>query len=167
MTSLEIRRTQITRLGLMAYGLAVAVIVLDQLSKFWILNVFDLPAKGRVPMLPFFDLTMVQNRGVSFGLLHSEGLARWGLALFSLFVAIALAYWARNLTRRLPAVALGLVIGGAVGNLIDRVRFGWVADFLDFSGLMFPWVFNIADSAITTGVALLLLDSFVSPKAPS
>ena len=159
------RTVHVTPLGLLAYGLAVAVIALDQLSKYWILNVFDLPARGQVPILPVFNLTMVWNRGVSFGLLRADvDLARWGLALFSLAVAIALAYWARNLTRSLPAVALGLVIGGALGNLVDRVRFGAVADFLDFSGLMFPWVFNVADSGITIGVALLLLDSFMSPK---
>jgi signal peptidase II len=166
MSSVETRKAvQVTPLGLAAYGLAAAVIVLDQLSKFWILNVFDLPAKGQVPVTPFFNLTMVWNRGVSFGLLRAEAdLARWGLAVFSLVVAVALAVWARNLTRKLPALALGLVIGGALGNLVDRVRFGAVADFLDFSGLMFPWVFNIADSGITIGVALLLLDSFASPK---
>lgn len=165
MSEVSVSRPQITPLGLLAYGLAAAVIALDQLSKFWILNVFDLPARAQVPVLPFFDLTMVWNRGVSFGLLRAEvDLARWGLALFSLVVGVALAWWARNLTRRLPAVALGLVIGGALGNLIDRVRFGAVADFLDFSGLMFPWVFNIADSGITIGVALLLLDSFIAPK---
>jgi signal peptidase II len=168
MTQISVRKTPVTPLGWMAYGLAVAVIALDQLSKFWVLHVYDLPARGQVPVLPFFDLTMVWNRGVSFGLLRAEvDLARWGLALFSLVVAVVLAAWARNLNRRLPAVALGLVIGGALGNLIDRVRFGAVADFLDFSGLMFPWVFNIADSGITVGVALLLLDSFVSPKKPS
>jgi signal peptidase II len=156
---------RITPLGLTAYGLAAAVIAVDQLSKFWILNGLNLPARGQVPITPFFNLTMVWNRGVSFGLLRAEvDLARWGLALFSLVVAVALAFWARNLTRRLPAVALGLVIGGALGNLIDRARFGAVADFLDFSGLMFHWVFNIADSGITIGVALLLLDSFTGPK---
>jgi signal peptidase II len=165
MSTLETRPPQLTPLGLMAYGLAVGVIVADQLSKYWILEVLDLPAKGQVNVTGFFDLTMVWNRGVSFGLLQAEvDLARWGLALFSLVVAAALSWWARNLTRLLPAIALGLVIGGALGNLVDRVRFGAVVDFLDFSGLMFPWVFNIADSGITVGVTLLLLDSFIAPK---
>jgi signal peptidase II len=149
-------------LGWLAYAIAGGVIVLDQLSKYWILHVVDLPARGQIPVTGFFNLSMVWNRGVSFGLFRAEvDLARWGLALFSLVVAVALAVWVRRADRPLPAVALGLVIGGAIGNLVDRVRFGAVVDFLDFSGLWFPWVFNVADSAITVGVALLLLDSFV------
>jgi signal peptidase II len=155
-----------TRLGAMAYGLAAVVIVLDQLSKYWILAVFDLPSKGSVPITGFFNLSMVWNRGVSFGLLTAEAdMARWGLAAFSLIVAIALALWARRADRLLPAIALGLVIGGALGNLVDRVRFGAVVDFLDFSGLLFPWVFNVADSGISVGVVLLLIDSFFGPRA--
>jgi signal peptidase II len=159
------RAAPVTRLGAMAYGLAALVIVLDQLSKYWILEVFDLPSKGSVAITGFFSLSMVWNRGVSFGLLTAEAdLARWGLAAFSLLVAIALIVWARKADRIAPAIALGLVIGGALGNLIDRVRFGAVVDFLDFSGLWFPWVFNVADSGITVGVALLLIDSFFGPK---
>lgn len=155
----------VTSRGWLTYGLAALVIVLDQASKYWILNVYDLPAKGSTPILPFFSLSMVWNRGVSFGLFRADvDLARWGLAIFSLGVAIALGLWARRNDRLLPAVALGLVIGGAIGNLIDRVRFGAVVDFLDFGGLHFPWVFNVADSGITIGVALLLLDSAVSHR---
>jgi signal peptidase II len=155
----------VTNRGWLTYGLAALVIVLDQASKYWILNVYDLPAKGSTPILPFFSLSMVWNRGVSFGLFRADvDLARWGLVVFSLGVAIALGLWARRNDRLLPAVALGLVIGGAIGNLIDRVRFGAVVDFLDFGGLHFPWVFNVADSGITIGVALLLLDSAVSHR---
>ena len=150
----------VTRPGLYAYGLAALIIVLDQISKFWVLEVYQLPARGSVEILPFFSLSMVWNRGVSFGLLQSDAdLGRWGLAVFSTGVAIALAFWARKVTRPWLATALGLVIGGAVGNLIDRIRFGAVADFLDVSWLYFPWVFNVADSAITIGVILLILDS--------
>jgi signal peptidase II len=159
---------RITRLGLMAYAIAGVVLVLDQLSKLWILRGVDLPARGQIVLLPFFNLSMVWNRGVSFGLLTAEvDLARWGLALFSLIVAVALAVWARKADRPLPAIAIGLVIGGAIVNLIDRVQFGAVVDFLDFSGLMFPWVFNVADSGITVGVALLLVDSFVGARQRS
>ena len=166
MTQLSVRTAPINRLGWLSYGLAATVVVLDQLSKFWILNVVDLPSRGQIPVLPFFNLTMVWNRGVSFGLLRAEvDLARWGLAAFSLIVAGILAFWARNQERRLSAIALGLIIGGAIGNLIDRVRFAAVADFLDFSGLWFPWVFNIADCGVTVGITLFLLDSFVSGKA--
>ena len=157
----------VTRLGWAAYALAVAVIGIDQLSKFWILNVFALPDRETVTILPFFHLTMVWNRGVSFGFLRADAdLARWGLAAFSVTVSIALTIWVRRTTEWLKAVSLGLVIGGAIGNVIDRIRFGAVADFLDFSGLYFPWVFNVADSAITVGIILLLLDSMITrPQA--
>lgn len=154
--------------GLPAYALAAVVIVLDQLSKYAILEMVRLPERLTVPVLPVFSLTMVWNRGVSFGLFRADAeLGRWLLVAFSVAVALALAVWARRVERRLTAVALGLVIGGAVGNLIDRVRFGAVVDFLDFSGLWFPWVFNVADSAITVGVALLLLDSLLTPDKPA
>ncbi len=156
---------EISRLAGLAYVLALGVVALDQLTKYWIVFVLDLPARGVTPVLPFFRLSMVWNRGVSFGMFRaSEDLARWGLVFFSLAVAAVLAAWARRVEKPLPAVALGLVIGGAVGNVIDRVRFGAVADFLDFSGLYFPWVFNVADSAISVGVVLLLADSLLRPK---
>jgi signal peptidase II len=159
------RPLRVSRLGLMAYALSAVVIVLDQLSKFWILEVFKLPGRGSVPVTPFFNLTMVWNRGVSFGLFRAEeDLARWGLAGFSIAVAAAFAFWVADSSRRLPAVAFGLAIGGALGNVIDRVRFGAVADFLDFGGLHFPWVFNVADAGITVGMALVLLDSVISHK---
>ena len=152
-----------TRLGLFAYALAATIIVLDQLSKWWVLSVHRLPERISTEVLPVFSLTMVWNRGVSFGLFQAEDWGRWLLAGFSAVVAIALAVWARKVERRLTALALGLVIGGAIGNLIDRVRFGAVADFLDFTRLGFPWVFNVADSAITVGVIVLLLDSLLTP----
>ena len=151
------------RTSLIAYGLAVLTIVLDQLSKWWVLYVFDLPSKASVPVGGPFSLTMVWNKGVSFGLLRAEqDLTRWALVVFSLAVAAFLAVWARKIEKPLLAIAVGLVMGGAVGNAIDRARFGAVADFLDFKALYFPWVFNVADSAITVGVVLLLLDSLRS-----
>jgi signal peptidase II len=102
---------------------------------------------------------------VSFGLLRADAdLTRWALAAFSIIVAVVLAVWVRGATRRLAAVALGLVIGGAVGNVVDRIRFGAVADFLDFSRLWFPWIFNVADAAISCGVALLLLDMLLQER---
>jgi signal peptidase II len=85
---------------------------------------------------------------------------RWGLVAFSVVGAAALAWWARTADRRLLAVSLGLVIGGAIGNAIDRARFGQVVDFIDATALKFPWVFNVADSAISIGIGLLILDSF-------
>ncbi|HEY5412189.1 MAG TPA: signal peptidase II [Caulobacteraceae bacterium] len=157
----------VTRWGLVAYAVAAAVVVLDQISKWWILDVIHLPDHSPIRILPVFQLTMVWNTGVSFGLLRADaGAGRWLLVLFALAIVIALGVWARRMSRPLAAAALGLILGGALGNnLIDRVRFGAVADFLDFHALYFPWVFNIADSGITIGVALLLLDSFVHSKA--
>ena len=156
----------VTRWGLAAYAVAAAVVVLDQLSKWWVLDVIHLPDHSPIRILPVFQLTMVWNTGVSFGLLRADaGAGRWLLVLFALAIVVALGVWARRVTRPLAAVALGLILGGALGNnLIDRVRFGAVADFLDFHGLYFPWVFNIADSGISIGVALLLLDSFLNSK---
>jgi signal peptidase II len=156
----------VTRLGWTAYGLAGLVVVLDQASKAWVLGPLDLPDRGMVEVLPVFRLTMVWNPGVSFGLLAARGdLGRWLLVAFAASVVVALALWARRLTRPLTALAVGLVMGGAIGNnVIDRVRFGAVADFLDFSGLGFKWVFNVADSAISVGVALLLLEMLLGAR---
>ena len=154
----------VTRWGLIAYGVAILTIVLDQLSKLWVLTGLDLPERFTVPVLPIFSFTMVWNPGVSFGLFHGGGeTGRLLLALFAGCVVAALAFWARNAVRPFAAIGLGMVMGGAVGNnLIDRLRFGKVVDFLDFSGLgFFPWVFNVADSAITVGVILLILDSLL------
>jgi signal peptidase II len=149
----------INRHGWTAYGLALAVIVLDQLSKHWILFVYDLPARISEQVAGPFFLTMVWNQGVSFGLLRADqDLGRWLLVAFSVLVAIALAVWARRGDRTLMAWALGLVMGGAIGNAIDRAKFGAVVDFIDVSRLYFPWVFNIADAAISVGVVLLLID---------
>jgi signal peptidase II len=158
----------VTRLGVGAYLLAALVVALDQASKFWILTVFDLPARVSTPVAGPFHLTFVWDRGVSFGLLRAEAdLTRWALAAFSVVVAVFLALWVRTAARRLTAVALGLVIGGAIGNVIDRIRFGAVADFLDFSRLWFPWIFNVADAAITCGIVLLLLDMLLQERKPA
>jgi signal peptidase II len=126
----------------------------------------DLMEVGRVPVLaPIFNFTWVENRGVSFGL-FGDGSARWVLSVFSVVVAAGLGWWALKADRRLLITAIGLIMGGAIGNVIDRIRFGYVVDFLDFSGTgVFPWVFNIADSAITVGVILLIIDSLLTDRA--
>ena len=159
----------VSRWGLVSYGVAAAVAVLDQLSKYWVLDVANLRDHSPIRVLPFFQLTMVWNTGVSFGMMRADSPAgRWLLVAFALAIVTALVVWARRISRPLLALAVGLMLGGALGNnLIDRVRFGAVADFLDFHALYFPWVFNVADSAISVGVALLLLDSFVNSKSPS
>ncbi len=158
---------RLTPLSLFAYALALATIAIDQISKAWIVGSVHLATRGSIFVLPIFSLTFVPNRGVSYGLLTAHGnLGRWALVAFSLVVAAALAVWAARASRWLAAGAVGLVMGGAVGNAIDRARIGYVVDFLDFSGLHFPWVFNVADSAISVGVVLLLLDSLLTPRRP-
>lgn len=158
----------VTRNGWTAYAVALAVIALDQLSKYWILAVLRLPEQASHEVLWPLQFTRIWNEGVSFGLLQAQhDLVRWGLVVFSLGVAALLSVWARSQPRLLPTLGLGLVIGGAVGNAIDRARFGAVVDFIDVQRLgFFPWIFNIADSGITIGVILLLLDS-LRPQRPA
>lgn len=154
---------KISRLAYAAYAFAIVVIVLDQLTKAWIISGLSLQEVGRIPVLPpILNFSWVENTGVSFGL-FGGGEARWGLTIFSIVVSAGLGWWALKADRRLLVTAIGLVMGGALGNVIDRVRFGYVVDFIDFSGTgVFPWVFNVADSAITVGVVLLILDSLKS-----
>lgn len=163
MTALAPPRGGLPRLAVLAYVVAAVGLVLDQVSKAWVLGGLHLAEGGPVRLLPVLSLNLVWNRGFSFGLLSQVALARWGLFVFSLAVAFGLAVWARRVHRWPTALAIGLIIGGAIGNAVDRVRFGAVVDFIDVSGLgFFPWIFNVADSCITVGVALLLLDSLFS-----
>lgn len=157
---------KIPRLAVTAFVFALLVVVFDQLTKAWVLSGLDLREMGRVNILPpILNFTWVENRGVSFGL-FGDGSARWMLSAFSLGVAGVLAWWATRADRRMLITAIGLVMGGAIGNVIDRIRFGFVVDFLDFSGTgVFPWVFNVADAAITVGVVLLVADSLLAERA--
>ncbi|AAK22685.1 lipoprotein signal peptidase [Caulobacter vibrioides] len=155
----------ITRQGWIAYAIAAVTVVLDQISKLWILGLLGREPGASLPLLGPIHLTMVHNYGMSFGLLRDSDWGRWLLIGFSILVVIGLAVWVHKATRPLLAVGIGLIIGGAIGNnLIDRVIYGYVVDFIDVSRLYFPWVFNIADSGISVGVALLLLDSFLSEE---
>jgi|TARA_B110000263_G_C15154304_1_gene439405 signal peptidase II len=143
--------------------IALLTILFDQLSKWWILNVTMVPPRI-IPVTSFFDLVLVHNRGASFGIFSdAPGWASIALIVFAILISIALAIWMWRVHETLLAVALALVIGGAVGNVIDRIRFGAVVDFLDFHVGGWHWpAFNIADSAITIGVILLILDSLKS-----
>lgn len=153
------------------WGIAVAVLVLvaDQLSKWAILTqVFALaqPISTQswhppIEITGFFDLVMVWNYGVSFGMFSGgEPLMRWGLVVLTLVIVIGLSVWVRRTHRLVVAITVSAIIGGAIGNLADRVRFGAVADFLDFHLYGWHWpAFNVADSAISIGVVLLLVDS--------
>ncbi|MGE0716181.1 MAG: signal peptidase II [Alphaproteobacteria bacterium] len=144
--------------------LAVFVFVADQVTKTWAFDYLAVQGplgRGRVvPVTDFFNLVVVWNRGVSFGLFQGDAdAARWALAGLATVVAIGLAVWLVRTRQVLVATALGLVIGGAIGNVVDRVRLGAVFDFLDFHAMGYHWpAFNIADAGITLGVAALLID---------
>jgi signal peptidase II len=156
--SASTRRRRYTWLGL---AVAIAVLAADQASKYWILYVLRLPELRQVRLLPVLDLAMVWNRGVTFGLLN--GLGAWSsavLAALALCVVAALGWWMHRAESRLTAIALGAIAGGAVGNVIDRVRFGEVVDFIRAHVGVWSWpVFNLADSAIVCGVAALIIGS--------
>ena len=141
--------------------LAVAILVLDQATKWLALGSLD-PYQYR-EVTPFFNLVLVWNRGVSFGMLNSLGdHGPWLLTLLAGAIGAFLIVWLLRETRTLTRLALWLVLAGAVGNAIDRLRFGAVVDFLDFHAFGYHWpAFNVADSAIVIGAGLILLDSLV------
>jgi signal peptidase II len=144
-----------TRLGLLCLLATLFVLIVDQASKAWVVYGLRLPVYGQVKILPFFSITMVKNLSMSFGLLPAGDWTRWLLTLFQGVAGCVLMLAASRARSGLTGVALAMIAGGAIGNGLDRIRFGSVVDFLDFSGLYFPWVFNIADSAISIGVVLL------------
>ena len=151
---------------MLARGLAVAavLVIVDQLSKSAILGFFAGSSFGaHEAIAPFFNLVLTYNRGISFGLFNTP--SGINVLLFSLLAATIvtmLIIWLRRVESSLLAVAIGLVIGGAIGNVIDRIRFGAVVDFLDFHIGSWHWpAFNVADSAICVGVAAMLLDSLL------
>lgn len=141
------------------FALAALVLILDQISKYWVLEVIKLPLIGGIDVWPFFRLTFVGNIGVSMGMLQADSdLSRWLLTFATAGIAVAVALWLRKEKHPVDVTALGLVLGGALGNIIDRARFGYVVDFLHFFwGEYSFWVFNLADAAITLGVMLLLV----------
>jgi signal peptidase II len=150
----------------LGYGVALLVFLLDQLTKYWIVNIVRLPEVGSIDVLPFFRLTFVGNVGVSMGMFTAQSDAgRWLLVAVTATIASVVAVWIAREKQRVDVLALGLVLGGALGNIVDRVRFGYVVDFLHFFwGDRSFWVFNIADAAITCGVLLLLLRAFMTPE---
>ena len=152
-----------TRLGL---GLALLVLLGDQASKYWVLNRLDLPALGSVALLPVLNLTMVWNHGVTFGLMAGLGGAGpWLLTAVAIGIVLLLGVWMRRTERPAVAAALGAIAGGAIGNVIDRLRFGAVVDFIHAHAFGWSWyVFNVADAAIVCGVAVLLLDGVLERR---
>jgi signal peptidase II len=150
---------------------ALLVLVLDQATKLWLLFVFDIAHRGAVEVTPFFDLVLAWNIGISFGWLQSENqLAQIALMAIKGIAVIALAFWMARSRTLIATLALGLIIGGAIGNAIDRFAYGAVVDFallhIQLGGKTFNWyVFNLADVAIVAGVAALLYDSFLGAPA--
>jgi signal peptidase II len=152
-------------------GLITAVLVLlaDQASKWAMLSPIQLPQRGQIVLAPVLNLSMVWNRGVTFGLL--TGFGAWGhllLAGVAICVVAALGVWLRRAETRLAAIALGAIAGGAIGNVIDRLRYGAVVDFIDAHiGDLHWYVFNLADAAIVCGVIALVIDSRWPRRAPA
>jgi signal peptidase II len=156
-------RNPFTRLGLAA---ALASAAADQALKLWLLFVFDLGARGRVHLAPFLDLVLTWNRGISYGLFQQDGpMGRWSLLGLKAVAVALLAFWLTRAASRMTALALGLIIGGAVGNAIDSLLYqGAVADFvllyISRPTWSFEWyVFNLADAAIVAGVIGLLYEA--------
>jgi signal peptidase II len=158
----------LTRFGVIVAALACLI---DQASKVYLLFVFDLAARGPVRLCQFLDIVLTRNTGISYGLFQTQGpLGQWVLLAFKVFAVILLWAWLARAQSRLTALALGLIIGGAVGNGIDRLAYGWVADFVFFhvstANWRFNWyVFNLADVAIVAGVVGLLYESLVRDRA--
>ena len=154
---------------------ALVTLILDQASKFWLVRVFNIAHHGAVRLTPFFDLVLAWNQGISFGWFQNDGQsAQLVLMAIKAVAVVVLAVWMARSRTLIATLALGLIIGGAIGNAIDRLVYGAVVDFALFhvqiGGKAFNWyVFNLADVAIVAGVAALLYDSFwglPAAKAP-
>ncbi|THD77924.1 MAG: signal peptidase II [Phenylobacterium sp.] len=145
---------------------AALIVALDQLSKAWALHALAEQGVSR-PLVGWLRATLVFNRSNAFGLAPIAGeLSRLGLAAFNLAMAAALLWWLFRRRHALPmALGAGVLAGGAVGNAVDRVRLGYVVDFLDLSRLGFPWIFNVADSSVDLGIALLALGILIGREA--
>lgn len=148
-------------------GLAGLVVLLDQISKWWIVSDVMNPPQT-IEVTPFFNIVLTHNRGVSFGLFAAGSpMEKWVLVAVAIGISLFLLRWLWKEQLFLSALALGLIVGGAVGNVIDRVRIGAVIDFLDFHAYGTHWpAFNVADTAIFIGAALLILESFLVKDKP-
>ena len=155
----------VTRSGWVAFALAALVIGLDQALKHWVVTGMGLSVGESRPLFWPLSFTLVRNDGISFGFFQTHApWTRWALAGFALAVSVLLIVWVRRADRLVTGVAGGLILGGALGNLIDRVRLGAVVDFVDVHPLVFPWIFNIADSGITVGVIILLAENLLQAR---
>jgi signal peptidase II len=152
-------------------GVAVLVGILDQLSKLWLIFVFDLGSRGMVALAPWLDFVLTWNTGISYGLFQQNTeIGRWLLLGLQGAAILALGIWMLRAPTRLTAIALGLIVGGALGNIIDRIAYGAVADFvffhIDFGSREFRWyIFNLADAAVVAGVVGLVYESLFPRRA--
>jgi signal peptidase II len=153
------------RLGII---IAVIVFALDQLTKYWVTGPLGVNHIGdQLYLIPNFQLTYTENNGISLGLLNATNpVGRWLLVALTSGIAIGVAWWIGKEKNRADQAALGMVLGGALGNILDRVRFGYVIDFADLHfGDFRPFlVFNVGDAAISIGVVILLLRAFLTRK---
>ena len=150
-------------------GFAVALIIfaLDQLSKWFVTGPLMLREVGQIVLLPIFNFTYIENNGISLGLLNATNpVGRWMLVALTSAIAVGVAYWIGKERNRVDRIALGMVLGGALGNILDRTRHGYVVDFLDLHfGAVRPFlVFNVSDAAISIGVVILLMRAFLTRK---
>lgn len=150
------------------FAIAAAIFLADQLSKWIVTGPLGIDAFGdQLTLLPIFNLTYTENQGISLGMLTAEGdLGRWLLVAMTGAIAIGVAYWIGREKHRADQAALGMVLGGALGNIVDRVRLGHVVDFADLHfGTFRPFlIFNVADAAISIAVVMLLLRAFLTSK---
>ena len=150
-----------------ALALAAAVFVIDQAAKLALVGPLDIRRVGSIALLPFFSFTYVENHGISMGFLRADGqTGRWLLVAATAIIAAAVTRWLWRERSRADALAQGAVLGGAIGNIVDRVRLGYVIDYADLHvGEWRPFlVFNLADAAITIGVLLLVLRALLTPQ---
>ena len=170
------------RKSALGFGIAAIVFLLEQVTKWIVLGPLDLRNTFQIEILPIFNLTYTENHGISLGLFQASSDAmRWALVAVTAAIAVGVAYWITREEKRWDQVALGMVLGGALGNIVDRVRHGYVVDFADlyFRGIpesLCPsyengrchvfYIFNVADAAISIGVAILLLRAFLVKEAP-
>jgi len=153
----------------LGFAVAALVFLLEQITKWIVLGPLDLRNVGLVELIPFFDLRYTENHGISLGLFQaSSDFMRWVLVALTSAIAVGVGWWITREEKPGDQIALGMVLGGALGNILDRVRHGYVVDFADLHfGEFRPFfIFNVADAAISIGVAILLLRAFLVKERP-
>ena len=149
--------------------LAAFIFVSDQIVKYWVLTTLDLRNRGQVEVIDIFNFTYVENHGVSLGMLTADSaMERWLLVVMTAAISVGVLVWMWREKNRQDVMALGLILGGALGNIVDRARFGYVVDYADLHfGNIRPFlVFNVADAAITIGVVILLMRALLVREKP-